>query len=70
MLTVREQEIFNAIKTYISIYGIPPSMKDIAEREKISVARVKYYLDILHKKKYIKKTDKIARSLVILKEEL
>lgn len=66
-LTDKQAAILNYIKEYISSYGYPPIAKDIQSNfGYASQNSALEHLQAIEKKGYIKRTPKIARSIVVL----
>jgi len=68
-LTIRQREVFNFIKEFISSSKYPPTVREVAEFFKISVKGSYDHIKALEKKKYIKCNLKRSRAIEILKEK-
>lgn len=66
-LSDREALVLKDCKEFIGRYGFPPSIRDIMEGTGInSTSLVRYYLNGLDEKGYIRRIEGISRSIVIL----
>ncbi len=65
-LTVRQEEIFNFIRTFIKDRGYPPSVREIGERFKIYPRAAFDHLKALERKGYLKRRGSMSRSLEVL----
>ena len=66
-LTVKQERVFLGIKEFIDEHSYSPTNSEIQKRMGfLSVNSVTGYLDAIEKKGYIKRTPKIARSIVVL----
>ena len=67
-LTERQKEIYLFIVDYQREHGYSPSIRDIGKGVYLSHPAVVRYIDILVRKGYITYTPKVARSIVVHKE--
>lgn len=65
-LTEVQQNTFNFIKKFWEENGYSPSVQEIADNAGISIRAVYDCILLLEKKRYIKHTKYVARSIVIL----
>lgn len=68
-LTQRARKVFEFIMASVSEKGLPPTIREIGKQFKISSTNgVRYYLGVLEKAGYIKRTGKISRGIEIRRE--
>ena len=68
-LSPRQSEILDFIKKSVAKNGYPPTVREIGEKVGLaSPASVKYQLEILAEKGYIKKADTSARAIEVTDE--
>ena len=68
-ITERQQQILEYIQNHIEKQGYSPSVRDIATHFKLaSAAGVHKHIKALVRKKYLKKTDYLSRSLRVMKD--
>ena len=66
-LTDKQGAILDYIKDFISEMGYPPTSKDIQLHFKFNSPNAAFeHLKWIEKKKYIKRTPNVARSIVVL----
>ena len=63
--TKKQQEILLFISSFISEYGFAPSLREIAERFKVSPSAVHYALTSMEKKGLIEKNNGGARAIIL-----
>ena len=66
--TKKQQEILLFISSFISEYGFAPSLREIAERFKVSPSAVHYALTSMEKKGLIEKNNGGARAIILPEE--
>lgn len=68
-LTKRQEEILKVIKKYIADNNYPPTVREIGKKLNLSSsATIQYYIELLVKKGYLKKTDSKTRTIELLVE--
>ena len=68
MLSEREQQVYDAIKTYIDKHGFAPSMRELCKSvEMKSTATMQKYLDKLESEGYISRGKFTPRAISISK---
>lgn len=68
-LTKRQQTVLDTIRTYISSFGYPPTVREIGERIGCrSPNGTICHLKALERKKVIRRDPKAARAIVIVDE--
>ena len=68
-MTIKREEVFNAIKDYIEENGYSPSVRDICKvTGRNSTATITYFLKILKSEGYIDYNPKLRRTIKIVKE--
>ncbi len=65
-LTDRQAEVLEFIRAYTEGNGYAPSVRDISIRFDIALRAVSDHLDALERKGSIRRTDGVARSIVIV----
>ena len=69
-ITKKQSSILKIIIDYQYANGYSPTIREIAERVKLSINMIVKYLNALEKKQYIKRDKNVARSIVVLKESM
>ncbi len=68
-LTVKQRMVFNAIKEFIDKNSFPPTCNELKNMLGYSSPNsITDHLGFIEKKGYIRRTTKIARSIVVLQE--
>ncbi len=68
-LSHRARKVFEFILASVSEKGLPPTIREIGEEFRISSTNgVRYYLDVLEKAGFIKRTGKISRGIEVRRE--
>ena len=69
MLTKRQEQVLEFIRSYTRESGYPPSVRDIGEEFGLSPATVHDHLKALERKGYLDKTPNRSRSLSVTKQD-
>jgi repressor LexA len=68
-LTLRQQEVLDFIKQFIQEHNFPPTIREVAEKFKISVKGSYDHIKALEKKEYLKCNLNRSRAIEVLRSE-
>ena len=74
-LTPKQKRLLDSIKTYLSEYGYPPTLKDISgmikeNGESTALSTAQYYIEVLTKKGYLDKETGQERGISFKKNSI
>lgn len=65
--TTKQKEVLEFIREFIKVNSYPPSYAEIARRFEVQINVIQKHLDSMEKKGMIRRTKRVARSIVVLK---